>query len=89
MSNPDSKWDGWIGEQVTIVFDLDPTNWPIEGFPAFATLLAVDMPLIRLGRRKGMRYNDPGPGFWFNAKYIKKMALWGISLNRTEEGEDE
>lgn len=36
-----------IGQRCQIIFSLPPQDWPIPGYPAFADVTAVDMPMIK------------------------------------------
>lgn len=52
-----------IGKRVEIVFDLLNREWPISGYPAVVTVVAVDMPLINLG------------GQWVNVSAIRTIRV--------------
>ena len=64
MTTPSNTWEEYIGQTCSIVFNLPPTNWPIAGYPARATLDAVDMPLLCFS------------GLWVNARDIKTISLF-------------
>ena len=37
-----------IGKRCVVEFDLPDMKWPINGWPARATVEAVDMPMVKL-----------------------------------------
>ena len=55
-----------IGKRCTCTFDMDASEWPIPGFPAWVVVVAVDMPMVKL---KSMHSTDEG--LWVNASAIK------------------
>ena len=56
-----------IGKKCWIYFNLPSDEWPVAGSPAFATVEAVEMPLIKLATEFG---NDV---VWVNANIIKTI----------------
>jgi len=52
-----------IGERCVITFSLDHLDWPLQGYPAFAIVTDVDMPLIEFDGR-----------VWINANTIRTIA---------------
>ena len=50
--------DELIGKRCSIVFKLPSGDWPIPGYPAWATVKKVDMPMIKLD------------GIWVNVNII-------------------
>jgi hypothetical protein len=56
-----------IGHQCRIVFNLPAMEWPISGYPAWASVEAVDMPMILLKTRWGESY------IWINSMIIKTI----------------
>ena len=50
-----------IGKECAIVFNLPDEDWPIHGYPAWATVEAVDMPMIKLD------------DLWVNVSIIKTI----------------
>lgn len=60
-----------VGAECTVEFDLPHTAWPIEGFPAWVNVLAVDMPMVK------MASIHAGQPIWVNAKIIKTIRATG------------
>lgn len=56
-----------IGHECRCVFNLPPNEWPIEGYPAFVIVDAVDMPMVK------MRSKFSGVPMWVNAATIKTI----------------
>ena len=61
--------DRLIGYRCRIVFDLPINEWPISGYPAWAVVQAVEMPLILV--------RAYGGGMWINAANIKTIEPMG------------
>lgn len=53
-----------IGKNVAVVFNLDPYDWPISGYPANTTVKAVALPLIKLN------------SIWINTNIIKTIKAY-------------
>lgn len=56
-----------IGKECTIIFNLKPFEWPIQGSPAWATVEAVDMPMVKLVALHTRK------GIWVNAAIIQTI----------------
>jgi hypothetical protein len=54
-----------IGKRCSIIFDLPGTDWPLPGYPAWAVVEAIDMPMIKLDR------------IWVNTKFIQTITAYG------------
>lgn len=55
-----------IGKRVRITLNLPDTKWPIPGFPAWADVEKVDMPMIK--------FHDYG---WINTAIIQSISEAG------------
>jgi len=53
-----------IGFECACEFTMDPMRWPIPGSPAWVTVEAVDMPMVKLRSKYG------GEPLWVNASLI-------------------
>lgn len=56
-----------IGKECIVDFNLPAMEWPIKGWPAQATVEAVDMPMIKLQPR------FCGAPIWVNSAIIKTI----------------
>lgn len=65
-----------VGKRVRIEFDMDPCNWPIPGFPAWADCLGYEHPLIRLD------------DMWVNISCIRNIREWGKAMRRNTEDQE-
>jgi hypothetical protein len=54
-----------IGQKCAIIFNLPATEWPIPGYPAWATVEDVDMPMVK------------ADGLWFNCAIVKTIRISG------------
>jgi hypothetical protein len=59
-----------IGKRCSIEFNLPDDEWPLSGFPAWATVEKVDMPMIKLG--------GWGMSIWVNVSIIKEIRSYEI-----------
>ncbi len=55
-----------IDHECCCVFNLNPHDWPIAGYPAWVIVDDVDMPMIKM-RSRG------GSPMWVNAAIIKTI----------------
>lgn len=46
-------WNDLKGRRVAVIFDLPSTQWPIEGYPAWATFEGAADGLVRLRPGQG------------------------------------
>jgi hypothetical protein len=59
-----------IGQSCMIIFNLPGTRWPIPGYPAFGTVQAVDMPMVKIDGR------------WLNTSIIEQIQVSGPMRER-------
>ena len=58
-----------IGKECRAVFNLPHNEWPIEGYPAWVIVDAVDMPMVK------MRSRFSGSPLWVNAATLKTIQV--------------
>lgn len=57
-----------VGKRCGCYFTLDPMRWPFPGAPARVSVLAVDMPMVKLADDlDGLR------ALWVNATIIERI----------------
>ena len=70
--------DKLIGKECGCEFDMPPHSWPVPGYPAWVTVLAVAMPMVEMS---GKFSNRP---FWINASKIAR--IWDVTPNAELKG---
>ena len=58
-----------IGKKCRCVFNLPAMEWPIEGYPAWIVVVAVDMPMVC------MKSAFAGKPIWINSAIIKTIEV--------------
>lgn len=58
-----------VGKDCCVIFSDKHTDWPFPGYPAWVTVLAVDMPMVKLAPRHSGGYGAK----WINAARIAEI----------------